>query len=258
MTCYCGRTVNETPQCAHHGSVGPYGRHVLLSDARPAASWPSHVESERNSDASLMKEALKRGAEKLSGKAKLGLIYSSESAVAGKTNVLLLPDAVRFSVPSNQESVDAFVSNVLSQSRLDQSSLQSSWEAKPVSPRNVLVCIHNSRDKRCGEKGPSILEALQKSLPTEVNAYGCSHIGGHAHAGNVIVYPIGDWFGLVDASDTATVSALVKYASSLPLAESASSAVTPPKELLPFWRGRMNIAEAEQGDTLKKWCSIEW
>mmetsp|Transcript_45547 Transcript_45547/g.74214 ORF Transcript_45547/g.74214 Transcript_45547/m.74214 type:complete len:90 (-) Transcript_45547:950-1219(-) len=79
MTCYCGRTVNETPQCAHHGSVGPYGRHVLLSDARPAASWPSHVESERNSDASLMKEALKRGAEKLSGKAKLGLIYSSES-----------------------------------------------------------------------------------------------------------------------------------------------------------------------------------
>ena len=41
----------------------------------------------------------------------------------------------------------------------------------------------------------SVIKA--QGLEDQVGVYGCSHVGGHKYAGNVIVYPSGDWYGRV-------------------------------------------------------------
>lgn len=58
-----------------------------------------------------------------------------------------------------------------------------------------FVCAHGNRDKRCGEKGMPIVQALRKQGKL---AFGCSHIGGHQFAGNVISLPTAAWFSNID------------------------------------------------------------
>jgi hypothetical protein len=52
----------------------------------------------------------------------------------------------------------------------------------------VLVCVHRSRDRRCGVAGPLLLDALDEArhtlgLTETVHLAGTSHIGGHKFAG---------------------------------------------------------------------------
>ncbi len=70
----------------------------------------------------------------------------------------------------------------------------------------VLVCAHKLRDKRCGVAGPMIIEELRsecesRGLGGSVAVLGCSHVGGHKFAGNLIVYSgapaAGHWYGRV-------------------------------------------------------------
>lgn len=69
---------------------------------------------------------------------------------------------------------------------------------------HVFVCAHASRDARCGSCGPPLVLAFQavvqaKGLEKTVHVRACSHVGGHAFAGNVIIYMeregkiAGDW-----------------------------------------------------------------
>lgn len=64
----------------------------------------------------------------------------------------------------------------------------------------ILICGHNARDARCGVLGPILLAEFQKCLRNELRSgYKghplqhtsvalTSHVGGHAYAGNVIIY----------------------------------------------------------------------
>eukprot|EP01062_Namystynia_karyoxenos_P020965 TRINITY_DN17957_c0_g2_i1.p1 TRINITY_DN17957_c0_g2~~TRINITY_DN17957_c0_g2_i1.p1 ORF type:complete len:422 (+),score=73.83 TRINITY_DN17957_c0_g2_i1:141-1268(+) len=84
--------------------------------------------------------------------------------------------------------------------------------ADPLDGRRVcLVCAHRKRDDRCGLCGPVLADlagqhlrrshedgsAGRTALPYGVGKV--SHIGGHAFAGNVLVYDSAglDWFGYV-------------------------------------------------------------
>jgi hypothetical protein len=73
---------------------------------------------------------------------------------------------------------------------------------------HLLVCTHGSRDCRCGERGSAVVRALRQaqaerlaSAPDATTAEKwrkvqigeVAHVGGHAHAANVLVYPQGDW-----------------------------------------------------------------
>jgi (2Fe-2S) ferredoxin len=116
-------------------------------------------------------------------------------------------EAIRSSLPNAQVKPD----NSLSYTR--------------ITIPTILICSHNSRDTRCGTLGP-ILRAefvtqlshlglatstekfLPQADPQAVNVGCISHIGGHAWAGNVIIYFPGDvahglagmgvWYGRVE------------------------------------------------------------
>ncbi|CAN0277527.1 unnamed protein product, partial [Hapterophycus canaliculatus] len=82
----------------------------------------------------------------------------------------------------------------------------------PISYRKmVLVCTHMSRDKRCGRAGPQVVGEMRKALaergvgPEEIAVRGSSHFGGHKYAGVLIIYPQGDWFGLVSKRNAAAI-----------------------------------------------------
>lgn len=85
---------------------------------------------------------------------------------------------------------------------------------------DVYVCTHGSRDCRCGDTGGAVANALRAELkrrgphaanrvhvgevrticlPTLTEAYysvfrpKLAHVGGHAWAANLLVYPQGEW-----------------------------------------------------------------
>eukprot|EP00808_Paulinella_micropora_P021941 g17829.t1 len=81
----------------------------------------------------------------------------------------------------------------------------------PLTALQIFVCCHTARDKRCGELGPRVLARLQRALRTAPTAsaarsahvWPCSHVGGHRFAGNVVVYPPGDWYGCIRTEEEA-------------------------------------------------------
>lgn len=89
-------------------------------------------------------------------------------------------------------------------------------QARVQTVPTILICSHMSRDRRCGVLGPLLYKEFGRFLqgpfwhgqPQPVMAM-VSHIGGHAWAGNVIVYfpPLatyghlagqGVWYGRVE------------------------------------------------------------
>lgn len=77
----------------------------------------------------------------------------------------------------------------------------------PLPPTHLFVCSHLKRDKRCGLVGPFLVQRLRAIVAEAAAAVGpcpvraCSHVGGHAYAGNVLAFSRrggeleGHWFG---------------------------------------------------------------
>jgi (2Fe-2S) ferredoxin len=66
----------------------------------------------------------------------------------------------------------------------------------------IIVCAHMSRDKRCGIIGHELITLIddwieEQGLSGRVLVLGCSHLGGHKYAGNVVIFPQGVWYGRV-------------------------------------------------------------
>ncbi|KAL8906225.1 MAG: hypothetical protein Q9207_002147 [Kuettlingeria erythrocarpa] len=59
----------------------------------------------------------------------------------------------------------------------------------PITKPAILICSHGSRDMRCGVLGPLLYHEFEEHNAYERWDVGMiSHIGGHAFAGNVIIY----------------------------------------------------------------------
>ena len=62
----------------------------------------------------------------------------------------------------------------------------------------IFVCSDANTDKRCGYCGPRLATAFKEklaelSLSDSVKVVKTSHVGGHKYAGNVIVFPAGEY-----------------------------------------------------------------
>eukprot|EP00301_Raphidiophrys_heterophryoidea_P024483 c7967_g1_i2.p1 GENE.c7967_g1_i2~~c7967_g1_i2.p1 ORF type:complete len:229 (+),score=42.89 c7967_g1_i2:451-1137(+) len=126
----------------------------------------------------------------------------------------IFPDDVLMFPGSRMFRGSQTISNIVSQ--IQQTATQTfSTLPTPVPPQNsrtwAFVCCHGSRDSRCGTCGVRVLNRLanavrERNLTDLVSVHPCSHVGGHKYAANVLFYPSGDWFGLVDEQN---VDALV-------------------------------------------------
>ncbi|KAG7037319.1 AIM32, partial [Cucurbita argyrosperma subsp. argyrosperma] len=107
----------------------------------------------------------------------------------------------------------------------------------------VFVCCHGSRDRRCGECGPTLVSRFRDEirflgLENEVSVSPCSHIGGHKYAGNVIIFGsntngevTGHWYGYVSPEDVFLL--LQQHISNGKIVDE-------------LWRGQMGLSKEEQ------------
>ena len=192
---------------ALYGSVKPYKRHAIICGGGNADSWSSHVEDSH--------EIIRCIQGRISEEVKLTLCDRPNST-PDYTDVIVYPDAILYQVTVQHalELAD-FLSNNNDNSGVGKAAASPSFSSKPMPfAKLILVCIHGTRDKRCGRAGPQVVTEMRKRLqeegvsPETVSVYGSSHIGGHAFAGTLVVYPSSDWYGFVTAKGSSVPSIL--------------------------------------------------
>lgn len=117
----------------------------------------------------------------------------------------------------------------------------------------IFICSHRSRDARCGYCGPVLVDVISQEVERAVlggkavHVIPCSHFGGHAYAGNTLVYSRrgGVCFGCVTPSDAGTIVELVRNDDGVV-----------PEALKDRVRGRMT-AGAEDGSAPNNKLSVE-
>lgn len=201
-------------------SVKKYDRHVLICDER--TDWPKRIENDSAEfpynlvnliGAAAQQKALSTSMDFTIKVTACDYIESQRvSEESTKRCIIVYPDNLIFYVDDAQlESFAKFVCNTEPLTSLTHfaKELEEFCSVVPSWERLVLVCVHGSRDKRCGRAGPQVIEQLKAELKTprfknadgDVAVHGCSHIGGHAFAGTCIVYPQGDWYGRLSKSN---------------------------------------------------------
>ena len=182
------------------GTVKLYGRHVILCSGQ--ASWPSHID-EDGGFAQVLAQAVEAAKDRLDTPVK---ITACDAASTGPgMDLLVFPDCVRY-LGLSAADIPIFVADHLVADHLTSNTASLRFQHRPLGGRHVFVCTHGERDYRCGECGPSLLAALHSYLAAAgladvVHVYRSSHVGGHAYAGNVLIYPEGDWYGYVTPAD---------------------------------------------------------
>jgi hypothetical protein len=91
----------------------------------------------------------------------------------------------------------------------------------PLNTVHIYVCCHTARDIRCGVIGELLISFFRKVISAppsdiasalgefDVKVFGCSHVGGHKYAGNVVIYrgdwKQGIWYGRVTPENVAEI-----------------------------------------------------
>ncbi len=269
----------SAPEYKAHIIIHPYSR------ARQSASWPSHLESV----SPLMSEISSRcktGAS-LEG---YGVSFSegllddapSDSAAAEwdpKTPKFMRP------VPGGEAEDEEYLLHVYlppgKWAKVGPLSMRTLDEGKPLAEKildalatapmqtakrkatdesHIYVCMHGSRDCRCGVVGTELLDALRDTFSKEneqsgrqlkpTRVYGVSHIGGHKWAASALVYPHGDWYGNLRPWD----APLLLRASQAP--GSSGHDLQDDREKMVHWsrwRGRLGMSQEKMMQHYEHW-----
>ncbi|KAG5720799.1 Altered inheritance of mitochondria protein 32, partial [Termitomyces sp. T112] len=116
---------------------------------------------------------------------------------------------------------------------------------------HLYVCTHGARDCRCGEMGGAVLRALQGEvarlakadplgIASRIKIGEVGHVGGHQYAANLLIYPHGEWLGMLKPEDVPIVLARVLDSPVRPYT-SEDAPIVPS-----HWRGRMGFAKDDQ------------
>jgi hypothetical protein len=275
---------------AHVGSVSPHSAHVLVRAPPPAGAapgataeawWPEKVDDEPGVAAVAAVAKAAAAAGRLAGGVKVtafdhaaggaeSAADADAAAAAGGYELLVFPAGVHYRGLALEEVAPAALAALGASDSADAgadgaAALAARRAALPR--RALLVCVHRARDARCGALGPPLAAALRAAGAPAV--FLSSHVGGHAFAGNVIVYrrtvddgadgadgasdddaaadadgaasaaAVVDWFGMLKAADAGAF-----YAALAALPPASEAAADP--ALRRWWRGRAGLGKAEQ------------
>jgi hypothetical protein len=217
----------DTPQAREPlpGTVKRYGRHLVVCTGQ--ADWPEYIET-GGGFLQAFAQTLVEQASAIA--APIKLTACDESSMGSAFDILVFPDQVRYlGVQEHQLST-------LVAGHLAGNQVAASIDHQPLTQQYVFVCTHGRRDIRCGECGLPLQAALAAAirdhgLDNEVAVRGSSHVGGHKFAGNVLIYPGGDWYGYVTPAD---VPRLVEQH------------LISGRLVTDLWRGRMGLSQQEQ------------
>ncbi|KAK7052134.1 altered inheritance of mitochondria protein 32 [Favolaschia claudopus] len=230
------------------GSVPLHRSYILLNSPTPPSAFPSRYNTK-------LQRALQAQASHWGGIvnfAHTGYLFGSEdrtsitafSAVGGSAS---FPNI-------SLENVDDIARQLMFHSMREPPppSIQPpAYSIQHADELHLYVCTHGARDCRCGDMGGKVFQALEEELDRRRRAEPLGsakgvfvgqvgHVGGHVYAANILVFPHGDWLGLVTPDDVPSVLDAILSTERRPL-----TATDPP--ISPrFWRGRMGLSKKEQ------------
>lgn len=217
--------MKEQNQAAITGSVKFYDAHLFISTS--TQDWPARIE-EGDSYLTLFARWIEKYSRE-SGFARVKLTAFHDPEQGRRPRILSFPDRSECKVPVEdlEEWVRVFCGVQTGSPAFSPAQSEANW---------VFVCAHGTRDERCGLCGPPLVEAFRTAVRESRNStltfvYPCSHVGGHIYAGNVLIYPAGDWYGHVTPER---------------VPELVDSHVVRNEVLWEYWRGRAGLTPEEQ------------
>lgn len=184
-------------------TVKEYTRHVVVLVSSEHHKWAKKVEEEADSFMQKLDAEITRQNHSCK-------LTAAEMNVSGDYNygtdvcdVLVFPEMVQYCKVKEGE-LELLVNSIFSETTENQNTSfieatekhqQPLFTCKKLDKKTyVLVCCHKRRDKRCGVIGPLLAQQMtaslrERGLTEEVEVFKSSHTGGHAWAGNVIIYP---------------------------------------------------------------------
>lgn len=210
------------------GTVKLYHRHLFVCTG--SVDWPERIEMGGGFLQTLAEAIAQRAVEM---PLQVKLTACDDPGSESGYDLLVFPDNVRY------RGVHEADIPVLVEEHLVRNQVPDALAHGPLSRQYVFVCTHGQRDIRCGQCGPPLVEEFgsvleARHLADKVIVRGVSHVGGHKYAGNVLIYPAGDWYGYVTPAD---VPRLVEQH------------IVKGEIVTDLWRGRMGLLPEEQ---------IEW
>ena len=173
-------------------SVKCVDQHVLLLRADRPHEWPKKPD-----DGAPIRAAF--DALESARTLKLSVAHEFEPAEADALDgdeaqrVLVLPQGVQLRVPAS-DAAHRELAEYLAGTRAAADLAHATLERSLAGERLLAVCAHNAKDRRCGACGAALLTALRNAAPAAANGgrrvrvFGVSHVGGHAYAGNCLVF----------------------------------------------------------------------
>ena len=207
------------------GSVKLYHRHVFVCTGN--TGWPERIELDGGFMQALW-EAITPRMPDMSLTVKM--TACDQASTGPGYDILVFPDQVRYTSVEEQD-FGALVEDHLVGNRVSDQ-----IPHRPLTGRHLFVCVHGARDARCGVCGPPLVEGFISALEAsgyadQVAVRQSSHVGGHKYAGNVLIYPGGDWYGYVTPADVPRI---------------VDQHIINDKIVWDLWRGRMGLSPDEQ------------
>ncbi len=233
MTTDTNTTISEALQSDESltATVKFYERHLIVCTGNE--NWSAKIEAGGGFVQSLAEQL---AAESMNFARPVKLTACDAPSDSAGNDVLIFPDMLRY-ISLTVEDIPALITDHLLGGKA-----ANQLSHKPLTGQHIFVCTHGERDARCGECGPPLFKRFQKGvaslgLEERVHLYRSSHVGGHRFAGNILVYPPGDWYGYVTPPDVAHILAAYNDSGDLPMG---------------LWRGRMGLTPEEQNDYFKR------
>jgi hypothetical protein len=207
------------------GTVKLYQRHLVVCTG--PLDWPDRIET-GGGFLQTLAQAIAQRAPEMSLPVKM--TACDEVSINTGCDILIFPDNIRY-LGMQESDIPNLVEEHLVGNRVSDA-----IPHQPLTKPYVFICTHGRRDLRCGQCGLPLLEAFaieleRHDLQNEVIVRSSSHVGGHIFAGNVLIYPGGDWYGYITPAD---VPRLVEQH------------LVQKQIVSDLWRGRMGLSQREQ------------
>lgn len=214
------------------GTVKFYERHIFICTGQ--TDWPARIQNGGGFPEALS-NAIAERAEAMPRRVKM--TACNELGTDGGYDLLVFPDMVRYRAVQESD-LPALVED-----HLVGDEVSDRIPHEPLRGHHIFVCVHGTRDKRCGIAGPTLIMRIRRALDErgidgDVQVHATSHVGGHRFAGNVLVYPGGHWYGYVTLDDVPRI---------------VSQHICDDDIVKDLWRGCMGTTRDEQLERAKEW-----